>query len=424
MSRKPRVGIIGLGFVGLTTGLGFVHFGFKVSAFDVAPARMAQLATGEIGFHEPGLAPVLAEHLGGRFRLAASFAEVVQSSDIVVFCVGTPQSDDGSVDLRYLRTALQDALALHEPGRFRTLVIKSTVPPGSAVQELVPLVEAAGLEIGRDLGFANNPEFLREGCAWQDFTAPDRIVVGLEDEASLAALSQLYADFPTELYVVSLSTAEFIKSTSNTLLATLISFANECSIIADKIGGIDLPSAFAALHRDRRWSGQPAGMASYFFPGCGFGGYCLPKDAAAFAAVAARHGHEPEITRSVIRVNSAIAEHFVGKIVAASNPLSRIGLLGLAFKPGSDDVRGTPVVPLIELLIQQDRQNLVAYDPMAMPAFRRGYNLPIDYATSLEDLAAQCDVLVLTVGWPEFREKAALFEGKPLLDGRYFLSRA
>ena len=418
---KKRVAVIGLGFVGLTTALGFAEKGFDVFGFDVDAGRMGQIKRGELPFHEPHLGEALTRHLGKRFRLAASFAEAVQKSDLIFYCVGTPQSSSGAADLSYLARAIESTLAAIKRRPFKTLVVKSTVPPGSVQSRILPLFKKSRLVIGRDIGLANNPEFLREGVAWEDFMNPDRIVIGSNDTKSFDAVAALYKDFGADIFHVSPSTAEFIKSCSNALLATLISFANEVSIIADRVGGIDVKRAFEVLHRDRRWTGQPGKMSTYAFPGCGFGGYCLPKDIAALQHSAHLAGCKPELLRAVITANRAIKDHFVDKIIAATNPRTRIGILGLSFKPGSDDVRDSPAAEIIALLLQRDRKNLVAYDPMANESYQNLYRQPIKFVGGMKELAKQAEVFVLLTAWPEFKEKRNLLRGKPMFDGRYFL---
>lgn len=418
---KQRVAVIGLGFVGLTTALGFAQRGFTVSGFDADAKRRAQLEQGQLPFHEPQLGEALARHSGRRFQMAASLAESVQQADVIIYCVGTPQSASGAADLSYLIRAVKDTLATIKGSGFKTLVVKSTLPPGSIRKHILPLLLKARLVVGRDIGLANNPEFLREGAAWQDFLHPDRIVIGADDARSFESVAALYAKFGAEIFHVSPSTAEFIKSSSNALLATLISFANEAAIIADRVGGVNVKQAFEILHRDHRWSGAPARMSTYAFPGCGFGGYCLPKDIAALHHTGRAAGCDPVLLRSVMTTNQAIKKHFVEKIVAATTPKTRLGILGLSFKPGSDDVRDTPAADILKQLLQRGRKRIVAYDPMANASFRQLYPLRLRFADSMEELTAKSDVCVLLTAWPEFKAKQALLHGKPVFDGRYFL---
>ena len=288
-------------------------------------------------------------------------------------------------------------------------MIKSTVPPGTARARILPLFDKARRRIGDDIGLASNPEFLREGVAWTDFTKPDRVVIGAGDEKSFREVAALYAGFDTEICQVTLSTGEFVKSTSNALLATLISFANEVSMIADKLGDIDIRQAFDVLHLDRRWSGSPAKMTQYVFPGCGFGGYCLPKDTAALLHTASSVGVKADLLRGTLAVNRAIKEHFASKIVAATARSTRIGILGLSFKPASDDVRDTPAAEIIDLLLRRNRRRILAFDPMAMEAYQQLYPQPIEFARSLKHITTWADVIVILTAWPEFKTAKQLF---------------
>jgi UDPglucose 6-dehydrogenase len=420
-ATKSRVAVIGLGFVGLTTALGFARKGFTVHGFDSAERIAGSLRTGKLLFHEPHLPEELHTWAGKRFFICASLAEAIAEADVIFYCVGTPQSRSGAADVTFLRGAVSNTLKALPAGRRPTLVIKSTVPPGTTTHSIVPLFARAGREIGRDIGLANNPEFLREGVAWEDFTKPDRIVIGAGDDLSFASVAKLYEPFHAPICRVTPSTAEFIKSVSNALLATLVSFANETSMIADAIGGIDIKAAFQTLHLDRRWTGAPARMTSYLFPGCGFGGYCLPKDIAALQFSAKTAGVKTDVLRGVMAANDAIARHFAAKIVRATKARTCIGVLGLSFKPGSDDVRETPAARIVELLLQDGRKNIVAYDPMSNESYRRVYGHPIRYADSLAQVVKKAAAIVVLTAWPEFRAAKPQFAGKQVFDGRYCL---
>jgi UDPglucose 6-dehydrogenase len=418
---KPRVAVIGLGFVGLTTALGLASKGFTVQGYDAAERITKSLRAGRLLFHEPHLGEQLRASSGKKFFLANSLAEAVTSADVIFYCVGTPQSEQGAADVSFLQRAVNDTLKVLPAEAKPTLVIKSTIPPGTTRRSIHPLFTKGGRVIGRDIGLANNPEFLREGVAWEDFIKPDRIVIGAGDDLSFEAVAKLYAPFRAPICRVTPSTAEFIKSVSNALLATLVSFANESSMVADVIGDIDIKSAFQTLHLDRRWSGNPAKMATYFFPGCGFGGYCLPKDIAALRYAARRAGAKTDVMRGVMAANDSIARHFAGKIVKATKSGTRIGILGLSFKPGSDDVRATPAARIIELLLKSGRKNLVAYDPMSNESYQRAYGHPIAYAKNVAAVVKQAEVLVVLTAWPEFRAAKNTFGAKPVFDGRYCL---
>ncbi|HEX8506038.1 MAG TPA: nucleotide sugar dehydrogenase [Hymenobacter sp.] len=413
--------VLGLGFVGLTTALGFSKKGFKVYGIDVNEARMAKIRQYEVPFYEPHLDEVLREELGQNFIIDTPLAEAVNDSKVIIICVGTPGNADGSANLTYLLDAVKQVFEASE-GDFKVIVTKSTVPPSTVSAKVKPVVDELNRQYNKPVGLASNPEFLREGYAWDDFMNPDRVVIGVEDEQSKELLNQIYLPFNAPVHYVSFNSAEFIKYLSNTLLSTLISFSNEMAMIAEHIGDIDVPSAFKILHQDKRWSGTPAAMASYVYPGCGYGGYCLPKDTAALSSIAQEHGFEAKILNGNLRINEEIMEHKANQIMQAATPESRIGILGLAFKSGSDDVRLSPSKFIIEKLLAKGYTNVVAYDPMANEVFAHEYNLPIAYANSLEELVAQADELVLLTSWSEFKQNKQLLNTKRLFDFRYALA--
>ncbi len=415
------IGVVGLGFVGLTTALGFAHKGYEVYGYDVDRSRMKDLSGGHVPFHEPHLEEHLGKYAGNKFILSESIEDLVQKGKIIFFCVGTPSDARGRADLGYLKAAFRDVLKAVKPRTRKLLVIKSTVPPGTATKVVTPLVQGLGFHPGVDIGLANNPEFLREGYAWDDFLSPDRVVIGAGDTKSAKELAALYAPFRTQIHQVSLTSAEFIKYLSNTLLATMISFSNEMAMLAEAVGDINVQKAFHILHEDRRWNGSPASMASYVYPGCGFGGYCLPKDTLAAHALAQTLKSPTPVLGAVLVVNEKIKDHVVKKISRQADKNEVIGILGLAFKPGSDDVRDAPALSVIRRLLAKGYNKIIVYDPVAMEAFKSVHSLPVGYADSLKEIVRQAKVLVLLTSWPEFKEKTAMFKGKPLIDGRYFL---
>jgi UDPglucose 6-dehydrogenase len=410
--------VLGLGFVGLTTALGFSRKGFKVYGIDVDQGRLARIKNCEVPFHEPHLDDVLRDELGKRFILEASLEQAVNDSSVIIVCVGTPGNPDGSANLSYLLGAVNDVFAASD-GSFRVIVTKSTVPPSTVATQVKPIVDELSRIHGKPMGLASNPEFLREGYAWDDFMNPDRIVIGVEDEQSRELLETIYRPFNAPVHYVSYSSAEFIKYLSNTLLSTLISFSNEMAMIATRIGDIDVPAAFKILHEDKRWSGSPAPMTSYVYPGCGYGGYCLPKDTAALASLARANGQDPAMLEANLHVNEATKEFVADRIAAAVPVTDTIGILGLAFKSGSDDVRASPSKAIIEKLIAKGYSSIVAYDPVANDVFAREYNLPISYASSLPEIIDRADDLVLLTSWPEFRQNEALLNTRRLFDFRY-----
>lgn len=410
------VTVFGLGFVGLTTALGFAHMGCRVYGIDVDAERKNTLRSGRLPFMEPHMEEQLKKHIGHNLIITDNVAEAVADSSYVFYCVGTPYGQEGSADLSYLFAAVDETAAAVSDDKFRVLVIKSTVPPSTTAEKIYPYVQSKG-KISQQLGVANNPEFLREGHCWEDFIGADRIVLGCSDRRSQEMLEELYRPMGIPVLCVSPSTGEFIKYLSNTLLATLVSFSNEMSQIADAVGGIDVADAFHILHMDKRWGGCE--MAGYVYPGCGYGGYCLPKDTCALLAQAEEKGYEPQILKNVIRVNELRPAAAAGKIMAGLTKDQVVGILGLSFKPGSDDVRDTPAAKIIRELLEQGWRNIVAYDPAAAEEFKAHYpELEVTYKGSVKEVYDAADAIAVVTAWEEFRDVPAM-GGKRIVDCRY-----
>lgn len=411
------VTVFGLGFVGLTTALGFAYMGYRVYGLDVDEERKSLLRKGVLPFLEPEMDTVLAEYLGKNFFVTDDVETAIAESEYVYYCVGTPYGKDGSADLTYLFSAIDETLENIHDEKFRVLVTKSTIPPSTTKEKIAPYVASKG-DVYKRLGVANNPEFLREGHCWEDFLNADRIVLGTKDEASREMLVKLYEPLDAPVRCVSWSTGEFIKYLSNTLLATLISYSNEMAHIADVIGDIDISDAFHILHMDKRWNG--ADMADYAHPGCGYGGYCLPKDTNALYAQSRVKGFEPPILGDVIRTNDERPRYMAERISNGLNPSATIGILGLAFKPGSDDVRDTPAARIIKELRELGYKKIAAYDPVAMEEFVRRYpELPVEMKADANEVCAKAEVVAVVTAWDEFREVVASCD-KRVVDCRYF----
>lgn len=419
------VTVFGLGFVGLTTSLGFAYNGCKVYGLDIDKKRKELLKSGSLPFSEPHMDVILNEQLNTNFFISDDVNSCIKDSDIIYYCVGTPYGKDGSADLTYLFNAIDstiDAITDNQnnpiDNKYRVLVTKSTIPPSTTSDKIVPYVKSKG-PISNFLGIANNPEFLREGHCWEDFINADRVVIGCEDEKSKELMKQLYSEESTPLFFVSYSTGEFIKYLSNTLLATLISYSNEMANVADHIGNVDVSSAFKILHMDRRWGGCL--MTSYVYPGCGYGGYCLPKDTCALLEQSKIKGFEPKILREVINTNTDRPKIIANKIVQGLPHSSTIGILGLSFKPESDDVRDSPSLMIIKELNKLGFYNICAYDPIAINEFKLRYpDINIDYKKTTKEVWNNSDVLAIVTAWNEFKEVPS-FGNKPIIDCRYML---
>lgn len=414
------VTVVGLGFVGLTTALGFADHGHKVYGLEAMPERLATIQSGKLPFLEPGLDEALTRNLGKNFIPTDDWETAIRDSQCVYYCVGTPYGEDGQADLTYLYGAIDQTLAAIHDDKFRVLVTKSTVPPSTSERRVIPYLESHGVRVPDKMGVANNPEFLREGHCWDDFIHPDRIVLGVSDGRSEELLRKLYdwTDAPVE--AVNLNTGEYIKYLSNTSLACLISFSNEMSLAADAIGGIDVARAFRVLHMDKRW--QNGSIRAYCYPGCGYGGYCLPKDTNAFYAVAKSAGFDGKILKNVIETNDAMPEATAKRIIRAAGEDRGvcIGILGLSFNVGSDDVRDAPSGRIICALNEAGYTNIIAYDPVAMEGFQRFYQLQYRCIDGYEEILRQADVLAITTAWPEFGDIRSK-TNKPVVDCRYML---
>ena len=408
--------VFGLGFVGLTTALGFADKDNKVYGVEVSQERIDTLNSGKLPFHEPGLDEALCRNLNRNFFITNDLTKAIKESDCVYYCVGTPYGENGQADLTYLFSAIESTLNEIKDDKFRVLVTKSTIPPTTTQEKIVPFVEEKGFKVGENIGVVNNPEFLREGHCWDDFINSDRIVLGVSDNKSEEILRKLYESFTCPIFTVSLNTGEFIKYLSNTLLATMISFSNEMSMIADNFGDIDVANAFRILHLDKRL--KDSGIASYIYPGCGYGGYCLPKDTNAIYALSKSKGFTPEILENTIKTNNNMHVFITDKITRNISKEDSIGILGLSFKPGSDDVRDTPAAKVIGELIKRGYENITAYDPLAIEEFRNYYDYPITYDTMKNVL--ESDVVVILTAWDEFKSLADT-NLNSILDFRYIL---
>jgi UDPglucose 6-dehydrogenase len=409
--KNMKIAVTGLGFVGLTTALGFAEKGHTVLGFDVNTQRTTELAAGTVSLSEPGLSEALKHHLGKSFTVLNTLSDIACDIDAVFICVGTPCGNEGNADLRYVNDALDALIPLLGRDVFNgVVVIKSTVPPAATKTKIIPYLREKGVTAP----VANNPEFLREGHCWDDFMNPDRIVCGTDDAYAAKVLENVYGDFTAPVVITSLNTAEFIKYLSNNMLASMISFSNEMSMIANAIGDISVKQAFETLHLDKRWAS--AAMKQYVYPGCGFGGYCLPKDLQAMISKAKSYGVKPALLESVQEVNRSVPSFFVKQIIAEN--AESIGILGLSFKPGSDDVRDSPAANIISAL---QGKKIFAYDPVANEIFKKSYNFDINYCESINEVCEKVKTVMIVTAWPQFRGIDKRWSDVKFIDGRYML---
>jgi len=436
-----RVSIIGAGYVGLVTGVCLAARGHDVVCVESDAAKLERIRNGEPPFHEAGLAELLTAHLGTSFRATGSVDEAVAATELTLIAVGTP-FDGKAIDLSYVLHACDEiGRAIARAGRYHTVVVKSTVVPGTTVGAVRERLESAsGRRAGDGFGLGANPEFLTEGQAIDDFMQPDRIVLGGIDERTLRALDELYAGFKgVPVIRTNPSTAEMIKYASNSLLAAMISFSNEIADLCSAVGGIDARDVMQGVHESAYLTVTPSGGSRRYAPitgflqaGCGFGGSCLPKDVSALAAHGQAHGLDMGVLRAVLDVNRERPARVIDHLRRGLSSLrgKRITVLGLAFKPDTDDVRESPAFPIIRRLLEEGAV-VTAHDPIANQAARRALgDAPVRYSDSLEDAVSGCDAVVLVTRWKQFEALAGLvalatpaplvFDGRRMLDKKAF----
>lgn len=399
---KPRkISVIGIGYVGLVTGVVFAKHGFKTVCTDINEMKVNSLNEGSIHFWEPGLKELIEESVRkGLLSGSTDNVEAVSGSDISFICVGTPTSPDGSSDLSAVHSCSEDiGKALKDRGDYHVAVVKSSVPPGTTDGFVIPTIEKiSGKRVGEEISVCVNPEFLREGSALQDGLSPDRIVIGESDKRGGDTLSIVYEDFPSLKLVCDIRTAEMIKYATNSLLATKISFANEFSRICEEYN-IDVYEVMRGVGLDSRINPR------FLDAGVGFGGSCFPKDVKAIIFQAKKANIETPLLDAVLNNNEIQPLHFVDLIKKYVGGIrgKTVAFLGLSFKPNTDDTRETRALPIIELLYKEGAR-VKAYDPKAIPNFRAMTNLHIEYVNSWEEALRGSDFAVIQADWKEFRE--------------------
>ncbi len=392
--------VIGTGYVGLVTGACFAEFGVRVICADKDEAKIKALEQGQIPIYEPGLDAIVARNLqAGRLHFTTNTAEAVRDSLVVFIAVGTPPLPDGHTDLRYVEAVAR------EIGRamdgYKVVVTKSTVPVGTSAKVKAWIQEelqAAKKKVR--FSVASNPEFLREGAAIQDFMRPDRVVIGTEDDEAAAIMKDLYRPLyliETPFVLTNIPSAELSKYAGNAFLAVKISFINEIANLCEKIGA-DVHAIARGIGLDKRIG------AKFLHPGPGFGGSCFPKDTRSAAHFARELGEELEIVEAVIRVNEHQKARMVDKITGALGGAvegKTIGVLGLSFKPETDDMRDAPAVDILRSLLGRGAR-VRAYDPAAMQNAAR--LLPeVTMCQNEYDACEGADALVIVTEWNQFR---------------------
>ena len=392
-----HIAVIGSGYVGLVTGACFAEFGVDVICVDVAADKIERLTHGDSPLYEPGLEQLIKKNLqAGRLSFTTDIASAIRHSLVVFIAVGTPPRDDGSADLSFVESAAR-SIAEHMDS-YKVIATKSTVPVGTGKQLMS--VISGHQQTAVEFSVISNPEFLREGAAIGDFMRPDRVVIGGSDPEAIAIMRDLYRPLyliETPFVITSLEGAELIKYAANAFLATKISFINEIANLCERVG-CDVHDVARAIGMDRRIGGK------FLHAGPGFGGSCFPKDTSALSVIARQYSSPTRIVDTVIEVNRLQRLSMIPKIeklVGGELAGKHVAVLGLAFKPETDDMRDAPSVDIVRGLIERGA-TVVAYDPAAMSE-AEGMLPDVQFAANEYEAANGADALVFVTEWNQFR---------------------
>lgn len=420
-----NIAIVGTGYVGLVSGTCFAEMGNLVTCVDVDERKINKLLEGEMPIYEPGLDELVKCNVDyGRLKFTTKLASVLNDVEVVFSAVGTPPDEDGAADLKYvLAVAKQFGQCIK---KYTVLVTKSTVPVGTAeiVKKFIQAeLDKRGVEIPFDV--ASNPEFLKEGTAIKDFMSPDRVVVGIESKRAAIIMERLYKPFLIQnmrVIFMDILSAEMTKYAANAMLATRISFMNDIANLCERVGA-NVDSVRKGIGSDSR-IGQ-----KFLYAGCGYGGSCFPKDVKALVHTAIENGIHMEVIEAVERVNERQKSIVYDKLVALVGDLKgkTIAMLGLAFKPETDDMREAPALVVIEKLVT-DGAKVKVFDPIAMDESRRRIGDKVQYCENLYDAANGTDCLVLMTEWRQFRMPnwnvlRKCMVGNVIVDGRNIWNR-
>jgi UDPglucose 6-dehydrogenase len=424
-----NIAVIGTNYVGLVTAACFAELGNQVVGIDIEAGKVERLGRGQLPIYEPGLEEIVVQNLkAGRLRFTLDYAEGLQKAEFGFVCVGTPSGIEGEADMSQVKSAAQ-SLGKHASNERDLIVVnKSTMPIGTG-DWMLPALERSANGSGAGFRVVSNPEFLREGSAVDDFRHPDRVVLGGTEAAAIDRVASLYRDLHPEPPIIKtdIRTAEMIKYASNAFLATKISFINEIASICERLGA-DVREVSRGMGLDRRISPE------FLDAGVGYGGSCFPKDVKALAHMASMAGAHPQLLRAVMEINRDMRRLVLQKVRGTLGSLEdrTIGVLGLAFKPNTDDMREAPAVEIIHLLLAEGAR-VKAYDPAANEAARAV--LPgVELCTDAYTVATDADALILLTQWSEFRRLdldrmcqsmryPLLVDGRNLYDPAEMLSR-
>ena len=420
-----NIAIVGTGYVGLVSGTCFAEMGAHVTCVDVDAKKIEKLQNGIMPIYEPGLEELVKRNAEfGRLNFTTDLTEVLDDVEVVFSAVGTPPDEDGSADLKYvLAVARQFGQNIN---KYTILVTKSTVPVGTAKKVKAAIQEELdkrGVDVPFDV--ASNPEFLKEGAAIKDFMSPDRVVVGTESEKAKEVMTRLYKPFLINNFRVifmDIPSAEMTKYAANAMLATRISFMNDIANLCERVGA-NVDSVRKGIGTDTRIGSK------FLYAGCGYGGSCFPKDVKALLHTGLDNGYHMEVIEAVERVNEKQKSIVYDKIIKAVGDLKgkTIALLGLAFKPETDDMREAPALVVIEKLLA-DGATVRVFDPIAMDECKRRIGDAVTYTKNMYDAADGADVFALMTEWRQFRMPSwnvikKVMRGNVVVDGRNIYDR-
>jgi len=403
-----KISIIGTGYVGAVTGTCLAELGHQIIFVGRDIKKLSLINSGKSPIYEPGLDHLLEKNLS-RITTTIDTPEAIRKTDLAFICVGTPSNDDGSINLDQIREVSQTiGKCLASDAGYHTIIVKSTVLPGTAESLVIPILERESRKTAfKDFGVASNPEFLKEGTAIEDFFHTDRVVIGVNDLKTKEILERLYQPLNAPVFTTTIRTSEMIKYTSNAFLATKISFANEIGNLCKKMG-IDSYEVFKGVGLDARINPH------FFRSGIGFGGSCFPKDVKALIAHAHTLDIEPHILTAVIGTNENQPAKMVDLLKHHIDIAGKtIGILGLAFKPDSDDIRESRAVPIIQALLKE-KARIIAFDPVATDNFRHLFP-DISYAKTAKDVL-DADAVLIVTEWKDFEDLD--YRNKTVIDGR------
>jgi len=399
-----NLAIIGTGYVGLTSGVCFASKGHKVTCVDIDPKKVELINSKISPIYEEGMSELLAKVIGSKNLVATTdSAAAIKESEVVFICVGTPSNADGSINLDYIKEAAKTAAK--NLNNYKVIVVKSTVVPRTTEDVVGKILK----ESGKEFGLCMNPEFLKEGSAIKDFLEGDRIVIGVSDKKAEEVMRKVYEKFSQKIFVTNPRTAEMIKYANNSFLATKISFSNEIGNLCKKLG-IDAYAVMDGIGMDERINRK------FLNAGTGFGGSCFPKDVKAIVSKGVAEAEPMTLLKAVLEVNKRQPLKMIELLRKKIDIKNKtIGLLGLAFKKGTDDLREAPSLIIIDELLKS-KAKIIAYDPKAMNHAKKILGDKITYAENIKEVIDKSDAVLLATEWDEFKNLD--FKNKVVIDGR------